>query len=327
MMPPPTLTDIAVRPSIAAYVIEALLEVFFWAIYLLLSGLAVYLAVTRRRREGVVGNIKTRLLHGTLGLQFLLVAVHSIGTVYGSIYAFGNLDIEAAAAFFLFQGRYSGVEQATRIAGILVIPVTDALVIHRAYVIYNQGIKIILPSLILLLCELVASTGTIYRSLGINGIYDKSCFTLSNPWVSSALTASILISSYSTGTIWWKIWRTNKAVKQFSAKMSAGMKLTSILAIIVESAAIQTVTAIALLVTFENEFIGQVIFVGIGPAILGISTVLIHVRIGLGLAVHEPETHSKASSNVIQLGSMRAELGENVVALCPSGTDVVSAEK
>ncbi|CAK5267166.1 unnamed protein product [Mycena citricolor] len=327
MMPPPTLRDIAVRPSNAAYVIEALLEVFLWGIYLLLAGLTVYLTVTRRRQNGVTGNVKTRLLHGTLALQFLLVALHCIGTVYGSIYAFGNLGMDAAAAFFLFRERHSGVEQATRIAGILAIPVTDLLVIHRAYVIYHQDIKIILPSLILLLCELVASTGTIYRSLGIHGTYGKSSFNLSNPWVSTALTASILISSYSTVTIWWKIWRTNKAVKQFSAKISARMKLTSILAIIVESAAIQTVGAIVLLVTFENELIGQVIFVGIGPVILGISTVLIHVRIGLGLAVHEPEPHSKVSSNVIQLGPMRAELGENVVALCPSGTDVVRAEK
>ncbi|KAJ7471983.1 hypothetical protein FB451DRAFT_1399281 [Mycena latifolia] len=62
----------------------------------------------------------------------------------------------------------------------------------------------------------------------------------------------------------------------------------SILAILVESAALQTATTIGILVTFHFELVGQVIWAGAAPAIFGISTVLIHARIGLGWA-HEAD--------------------------------------
>ncbi|KAJ7242398.1 hypothetical protein B0H12DRAFT_1236789 [Mycena haematopus] len=58
--------------------------------------------------------------------------------------------------------------------------------------------------------------------------------------------------------------------------------LQSILVIFVESAALQTTATICILATFQVENVGQIVLVGTAPAIFGVSTVLIHARIGLG---------------------------------------------
>jgi hypothetical protein len=60
-------------------------------------------------------------------------------------------------------------------------------------------------------------------------------------------------------------------------------------------------TTVALLVTFQIGFVGQVIWAGIAPAMLGISTMLIHARIGLGWA-HEAERNVGSNSTRIVFG-------------------------
>jgi len=73
------------------------------------------------------------------------------------------------------------------------------------------------------------------------------------------------------------------------------MRLTSLLAILVESAVLQTATAIGMLASFQYKWgAGEFIWTGIAPALFGISTVLIHARIGLGWA-HDSERSTRGS--------------------------------
>ncbi|KAJ6533366.1 hypothetical protein B0H10DRAFT_2247224 [Mycena sp. CBHHK59/15] len=80
----------------------------------------------------------------------------------------------------------------------------------------------------------------------------------------------------------------------------------SVLAILVESAALQT---------YGNRdrdsrdvpvgFVGQVVWTGIAPAVLGISTVLIHARIGLGWA-HESDRQAKSNPTTVNFAANSA---------------------
>ncbi|KAJ7218560.1 hypothetical protein GGX14DRAFT_595276 [Mycena pura] len=72
-----------------------------------------------------------------------------------------------------------------------------------------------------------------------------------------------------------------RALNRLSERIDGGVPLMSVLAVIAESAALQTAITIGALVMY-HEFVGQVVFSEISPVVIGISTILIHARIGLG---------------------------------------------
>ncbi|KAJ7634706.1 hypothetical protein FB45DRAFT_909614, partial [Roridomyces roridus] len=178
--------------------------------------------------------------------------------------------------------------------------IADLLVIHRLYVIYSRRwIYAAFPAA-LLLGQLVSGTG----SLVVLGVLHKEGVSLlevdtrSRAWVTTSLVFSIVISVYSSGMIAWKILRMHRVLAATNTITTGGTSLMSFLAIIVESAGIQTATALAFIFTFIFSDLGQVMILEIAPVIVGISTVLIHVRVTLGWA-HEPdrELHNSQSFN------------------------------
>ncbi|KAJ7207840.1 hypothetical protein GGX14DRAFT_396053 [Mycena pura] len=72
--------------------------------------------------------------------------------------------------------------------------------------------------------------------------------------------------------------------EQYIVLYGSACTVQSILAIIAESAALYTAISIGALVTYHVGFVGQVVFTGISPVVMGISTILIYARIGLGWA-------------------------------------------
>ncbi|KAJ6621850.1 hypothetical protein B0H10DRAFT_1945108 [Mycena sp. CBHHK59/15] len=135
--------------------------------------------------------------------------------------------------------------------------------------------SVILFPLTLLVGQAVCGSGVICHS--VKSYPGKEYYSLSNGWVTTDLVSSILHDILE-----------NIADKQRSHAPQ------SVLAILVESAALQTSTTIGVLVTSQVGFVGQVVWMGIAPAILGISTVLIHARIGLGWA-HESDRQTKSN--------------------------------
>lgn len=65
-------------------------------------------------------------------------------------------------------------------------------------------------------------------------------------------------------------------------------------------------TTIALLISFQFGFVGQSVWEGITPVIFGISTVLIHVRIGLGWA-HDSDGQANSNSTRIHFAANELE--------------------
>ncbi|KAJ7207839.1 hypothetical protein GGX14DRAFT_454534, partial [Mycena pura] len=93
----------------------------------------------------------------------------------------------------------------------------------------------------------------------------------------------------------WKILRITRALNRLLERIDGGAPLMSILAIIVESAALQTAISIGALVMYDVGFVGRVVFSGISSVVMGISTILIYARIGLGWA-HGSDADGAASN-------------------------------
>ncbi|KAJ6552037.1 hypothetical protein DFH09DRAFT_600908 [Mycena vulgaris] len=263
--------------------VAACLEIFLYGVYAVLFTAVIYLF--RSRRGSQPETVRWVLLG--LVVQYLTITAHWINTIYETFFVFLHLGGDAAAAFYSDLSTPSAVMHITLL--VICTLVTDLLVIHRLYAICSHRPKAILIPAILLVGEAVSGGGII---IGFTKSYPNEGYSieysLSNGWVTTHLVVSILISTYSSGMISWKIWRIRKALNILSDHISGVTPLTSVLAILVESAALQTITSIGILVTFHVGFIGQVVCSGNAAAIFGISTVLIHARIGLGWA-HQPD--------------------------------------
>ncbi|KAJ7270148.1 hypothetical protein B0H12DRAFT_1094738 [Mycena haematopus] len=285
--------DFGLMPShiVAANLVEALLEVFFYGVYAVLFITVLYLF---RRRHGIPPK-STPAVWVLLGLlvQFLAITGHFINTLYQTLFAIGYLGAgPAATEWYLDLARPSFV---TNIA-LLVIShtVTDSIVLHRLYIIFPQGRNVMIFPLACFVGQAVSGIGLVSRAATLKP--GEDFLTLENGWLTAKLIASILISTYSSVIIAHKVWRIRKALRgKVSQQISHGMQLTSLLAILVESAALQTATAIGMLVSFQcNWQEGEFIWTGIAASVFGVSTVLIHSRIGLGWA-HDNSDQSISS--------------------------------
>ncbi|KAJ7187064.1 hypothetical protein C8R46DRAFT_1342270 [Mycena filopes] len=273
-----------------AGLVEVLLETFCCGIYAVLFTAVVYLF---RTRHGILPSKKAALwtfLGSHPSVPNHSRGSHWIARIDDTFVGFVHLGGGAAAdEFYIDLARPNEVLQATLL--VLSSIITDAL-IHRLYVIFGHRRKIVAFPLAFLFAQtgllsvLICGGGFIYCFATSHP--GQNVRSLSNGWVTTNLVASIVISVYSTGMISWKIRTINTALTKFSERITGAPPLTSLLAILAESAALQTSTTVGILVTFQFGFAGQVVWSGAAPAILGISTLLIHARISLGWA-HEPD--------------------------------------
>ncbi|KAJ7722369.1 hypothetical protein B0H16DRAFT_918591 [Mycena metata] len=229
---------------------------------------------------------------------FLAVTAHWLNDVYVLYLAFIRLGggLSAEVLYLTLSGpTYIAHISLVEVAAVI----TDGLVIHRLYVVASNDIRIIIFPLFLQACQIVC---------GIKIIFDMSretvlnFWTLSNPWVTSSLVASIVINGYSTALITFKIWRMSSAIRALTGSNSSGTRLRRGLTIMVESAMLQTTMNILVLVSFEIGSIVQSVFMALQPVVFGISVLLIHVRVGMGWATGPGSNRTTIALNTSSLG-------------------------
>ncbi|KAJ7207848.1 hypothetical protein GGX14DRAFT_634188 [Mycena pura] len=282
-----------------ANLVEALLESVLYGVYGVLCITVLYLFRSRERRPAVW--VSTGLV-----IQFFTITGHWIGTLYATLFAFGHLNGGTAAAAF-----YDNLSSAWYLTNLSFLGatflVTNLLVIHRVHVIFSNNRTVTGLPFIILMVEMVSLVGLVYQFAKSHpGEQSIVIYGLSNPWVTTSLVTSMVlvfaptISAYSTGMISWKILRITRALNRLLDRIDGGVPLMSILAIIVESAALHMAITISTLVTYHVGFVGQVVFSGISPVVIGISTILIHARSGLGWA--HGSGSDGAASNPTRIG-------------------------
>ncbi|KAJ7037111.1 hypothetical protein C8F04DRAFT_1257340 [Mycena alexandri] len=250
--------------------VAALLELFLYGSYSVLLITVIYLF---RRRHGK--NAQAALLLLALVVQFLVITVvraHSLNTAYQTVFAIRLGGGAATEAYYLNLTRSPFVVNIVLM--VVTHHLTDAFMLHRLYVIFSRDRNVMIFPLSCFLAQIVSGCGIIYRADTSDP--DEDYLTLSNGWLIAKLVTSILISTYSSAAISWRIWQIRHALQK--------------------TAVLQTATTIGMLASFQYKWLaGEFISTGIAPALFGVSTVLIHARIGLGWA-HESERNLKPAS-------------------------------
>ncbi|KAJ7438977.1 hypothetical protein FB451DRAFT_1447500 [Mycena latifolia] len=109
-------------------------------------------------------------------------------------------------------------------------------------------------------------------------------YALYNPWVTTNLVSSLVISSYSSGMLIYKLWGMSRTIRTLTGSSSSGKRLMRLLVIMIESSLLQTTMTVCILVSFQVGLFLLATFTALQPVVFGISVVLIHARVGLGWA-------------------------------------------
>ncbi|KAJ7354200.1 hypothetical protein DFH08DRAFT_984564 [Mycena albidolilacea] len=254
---------------------EAVLELTLYGAFTVLFSTVVYLFSAR-------GLIKrkspTFFVFLALVVLFLSITAHWINGIYVVYLVFIRLG-----GGFAGEVEYLTLSTKESLAHLSLVEVatvtTDSLMIYRLYVVWSYDRRVVIFPGCMILCQMVA---------GIHIIYDFAhetifnFYNLSNPWVTTSLVSSLVISAYSTGMIIFKITRMSSSIRSLTGRPSSGKSLRRVLAIIVESAVLQTTMTVGILVSFQIGLLVQALLTAIQPVVFGISVLLIHLRVGLG---------------------------------------------
>ncbi|TCD60726.1 hypothetical protein EIP91_009632 [Steccherinum ochraceum] len=154
--------------------------------------------------------------------------------------------------------------------------ILDAVVIYRAYVVWQRWYMILLPTIGW--CALLASI------IGLNHVFatihpnTEDIFGPSTSgWVTAVYATTLATNVIATALLAYRIWRVNRRAAEF---VPSG-RLTVILHVVLESGTIYSVTVIAALITFvAGSRVISVILDLISP-IISIVFNMIIVRVGL----------------------------------------------
>ncbi|KAJ7146867.1 hypothetical protein C8R44DRAFT_864586 [Mycena epipterygia] len=273
---------------------EAVVEFTLYGAFTVVFFAVVYLFWTR----GLISTKRPSLfVFVALVLLFLSITAHWINGIYVVYIAFIRLGGGIPAELF-----YLGLSSPTSLAHISLVEIatfiTDALVIHRLYIVWSCQIRVIIIPVIFQLAQVVS---------GIHTIYDFSretlftFYALSNPWVTTSLVSSLVISAYSNGMIIYKIWGMARSVQRITGKPNSGQRLMAVLAVILESSVLQTTMSVCILVSFQIGLLVQSVFTALQPVVFGLSVLLIHARVGLGWAQESYRANSTSLPTAISL--------------------------
>ncbi|KAK7058220.1 hypothetical protein R3P38DRAFT_2681330 [Favolaschia claudopus] len=249
------------------------LESCFYGGFLVLAIMSMCLLVRRRARW-----LSPTFL-GAIGMCITITA-HWIITVDRSFQAF--LFFQNGTYPLGFYGDLSQITEVVKSAFCLTtLIIGDTIIIHRLWIIWDKRLIVVIFPMLSLLGLVVCSVGITYQFT--RDKTGQSVFLSdASRWITSDAVFTICTNIYSTTFISWRMWKVGRGMQPIG-----GIRIqarSSVLAIIVESAAIYTTWSIFFFATYQSKSNLQFIAIDCLPAITGIACMLIHVRIGLGWA-------------------------------------------
>ncbi|KAJ7829310.1 hypothetical protein B0H14DRAFT_2366689 [Mycena olivaceomarginata] len=259
-------------PLVPLSLVTVALESCFYGVYLVLAVTSIALLLSRKARSKYIGSIYlSPMFIGAIGL-FLSITAHWILTIDRSFLAF--IYFENGTFPLGFYGDLSQLTETVKTGFLMAASaVGDALIIHRLWIVWGRNKYVIIFPLLTLAGLSACGAGITYQ------------FTQYKPGQDVFLSeAGRWITSNAVFTF-----SQTRAIKAYRGTGSRSLQfltngLQSVLAIIVESAALYTAWGIFFFATYQSRSNLQFIAVDCWPAITGISCMLIHVRVGLGWA-------------------------------------------
>jgi len=170
--------------------------------------------------------------------------------------------------------------------------ILDLAVIHRTYVVWQNGWIIVLP-VIGWLGLLAAVLGTNIALATANAHAGDVFFVDTGRWITANYSMTLATNLTSTSLLAYRIW----SVKRRSSKFFGSSRLSPVLRVVLESGALYSLTITAALITFVTKSNGVYVVLDMISPIISIVFNMIIVRVGLA------QTSQTLSGTTAQLGA------------------------
>ncbi|KZS99896.1 uncharacterized protein LAESUDRAFT_816805 [Laetiporus sulphureus 93-53] len=252
------------------------IETFLYGVFFVLSIISLLLLWQRQQMYGK-RNSMSRISHATIMVFVVLVFIANtlhwiveVVRVFEAFIYFSNGPLE----YYGDLSRPTEIVQSA--ATIVVIVLTDAMFLYRLWIVWAYNIRVVIFPICTWLGLFVAGIGTIYQLTQMSFGESIWAGTLGD-WLTTNVATSLCTNVYCTVMIAWRIWSMSSSLRP-----SIGARTMSVLATIIESAALYSIWSLFFLITFEAKTDLQVLSNETLPFIAGISFTLINVRVGLG---------------------------------------------
>ncbi|KAJ6495199.1 hypothetical protein C8R45DRAFT_986337, partial [Mycena sanguinolenta] len=286
-----------VHVSLATVVVESLL----YGIYLVFAVTSICLLLGRNTGSTRRGTpiFRSPIFLGTIAI-FLTITAHWVVIVDRAFLGF--IHFADTLGPLKFYGDLTQLTEimATGLAAVTTI-ISDIMIIHRLWVVWNYKKTIVIVPLATLLGLIVSGIGITTQFTQYQPGQDVF-LSEAGRWITSATVFTLCTTLYSTAFISWRLWHHGRTIQPYG-----GLNLKSILVIIVESAALWTIWSLFYLVSYRAQSNLEFIVVDCSPAIAGISCMLIHVRVGMGWA-HTNGEHPNSTLSGTQLSSFAVNI-------------------
>ncbi|CCM02394.1 uncharacterized protein FIBRA_04492 [Fibroporia radiculosa] len=258
------------------------IESFLYGVFVMLYTSSVYFLVQRGQRKLISLGLPAKSIYKApmfvvAHIIFCTVTGHWILTVYRLFYAFVNYEGGTQATWV-----YANLALDSEIvkSGLLMatLAASDAMIVSQVP-IFPQGAAnkwVAIPPLITWLGLIANGIGVCLQFAEFTmGEYVYADYA--GRWVTADCIFTFLTNVYCSLLISWRVWRSRSRAKPLRNNSALGA-----LAIIVESAAIQTVWNLIFFVLFQVRSNAQFIAIDLWSPMSGIAFMLINLRVALG---------------------------------------------
>ncbi|EPT05573.1 hypothetical protein FOMPIDRAFT_1110757 [Fomitopsis schrenkii] len=270
------------------------MESFLYGIFFILWSTSTYLFLLRDQQTSQVGTaVNSRPMWRTpMFMAGCLVCIsvtgHWILTVVRLFDAFVNFK-GGAEPIIAFADLSRSTEVVKTAFLVITVLTSDAMIIYRLYIVWSYNRFIIIFPL-MTWCGLIACGTGVCWQFAIYTLGEDVFETSAGRWITSDCVFTFTTNIYCSVLIAIRVWRT-----RIKTQAHGGANIMGALAIIIESAALQSSWNLIFFVTYQVKSNIQFTTCDLWVPICGISLTLINLRVGLGWA---QRAHQSVSSGV-----------------------------
>ncbi|TBU27905.1 hypothetical protein BD311DRAFT_664523 [Dichomitus squalens] len=215
-------------------------------------------------------------------LLMLTVTVHFGYSAKRIILAMVNEGGGEAAVLF-----FTDLRERTQVARLILLVIDmflgDVVITYRVWLVWGKNYWITLFPVLTVIGVIVAGSGMVHQftlSHSDTGVFTEAVA----PWITATCVTTVwcVDNMYLSAVIGYRVWTSNRLLRN-TGVLGDGRSLLNSMAILVESAAFWTSWVVLYLIWYLTGSPLEAIGSGTAPVVIGITFMLITVRVGLGL--------------------------------------------
>ncbi|EJC99753.1 uncharacterized protein FOMMEDRAFT_170339 [Fomitiporia mediterranea MF3/22] len=258
-----------------------------------------YILLFRRRH----GNALNKPVFAVSVLMYCVAFTHIALNARRAVYAFIALPGGHESTVAYFKASADPLYLA-KISMYIIQTITgDAFIIYRLYMVWGRELRLLIPALIFLFAGTACA---IMAAIDASLVSPTTLIFIPRlkQWIVSFFSLTLFTNASCTALIAFKIWWTGRQLGRASHRRN----LTPVMAIIIESGSVYSISLISLMCAYLSGTWGHYIVLDMMTPIIAITFSLIIVRIGLGISASNASTRFRSTSQGrnVSLGSRGA---------------------